>query len=51
MIHHLLLPAFVLAITVIAAVMRLTRSAMLDVLDSDYIKFAQVKGLQDRVVI
>ncbi len=35
MIHHLILPAFVLAITVIAAVMRLTRSAMLEVLDSD----------------
>lgn len=51
MLHHLALPAFVLAITVIAAVMRLTRSAMLDVLDSDYIKFAQVKGLPDRVVI
>ncbi|MFQ6028093.1 MAG: ABC transporter permease [Dehalococcoidia bacterium] len=51
MIHHLILPAFVLAITVIAAVMRLTRSAMLEVLDSDYVKFAQVKGLQDRVVV
>jgi peptide/nickel transport system permease protein len=51
MIHHLILPAFVLAITAIAAVMRLTRSAMLEVLDSDYIKFAHVKGLHDRVVI
>ena len=51
MIHHLLLPAFVLAITVIAAVMRLTRSAILYVLDRAYLQFAQVKGLPDRVVI
>ena len=51
MIHHLILPAFVLAITVIAAVMRLTRSAMLEVLDSDYVKFAQVKGLGERAVV
>ena len=51
MLYHLILPAFVLAITVIAAVMRLTRSAMLEVLDSDYVKFAQVKGLHDRTVI
>ena len=50
-IHHLLLPAFVLAITVIAAVMRLTRSAMLEILDSDFVKFAQVKGLSHRSVI
>ena len=51
MLHHLIMPAFVLAITVIAAVMRLTRSAMLEVLDSDYVKFAQVKGLDDRTVV
>lgn len=31
--------------------MRLTRSAMLEVLDSDYVKFAQVKGLGDRAVV
>lgn len=51
MLHHLILPAFVLATSATAAIMRLARSAMLDVLDSDYIKFAQVKGLHDRVVI
>ncbi len=51
MLHHLIMPAFVLAITVIAAVMRLTRSAMLEVLDSDYVKFAQVKGLGERAVV
>ena len=51
MIKHLLLPSFVLAIAVIAAFMRLGRSAMLEVMDTDYVKFAQVKGLRERVVI
>ncbi len=51
MLLHLILPASVLALSIIAAIMRLGRSAMLDVLDSDYVKFAQVKGLHDRIVI
>ena len=51
MVAHLILPAFVLALAIIAAIMRLARSAMLEVLDSDYVKFAQVKGMSDRVVI
>ena len=51
MVLHLILPAFVLALAIIAAIMRLARSAMLEVLDSDYVKFAQVKGMSDRVVI
>ena len=51
MLLHLVLPAFVLALAIIAAIMRLARSAMLEVLDTDYVKFAQVKGMADRVVI
>ena len=51
MILHVLLPAFVLSLAIIAAIMRLARSAMLEVLDTDYVKFAQVKGMADRVVI
>ncbi len=51
MLLHLILPASVLALAIIAAIMRLARSAMLEVLDSDYVKFAQVKGMSDRVVI
>ena len=51
MLLHLALPAFVLALAIIAAIMRLARSAMLEVLDTDYVKFAQVKGMADRVVI
>ncbi len=51
MLYHLILPAFVLATSVTAAIMRLARSAMLEVLDTDYVKFAQVKGVHDRVVV
>ena len=51
MLLHLILPASVLALAIIAAIMRLARSAMLEVLDSDYVKFAQVKGMSDRIVI
>ena len=51
MIRHLILPASVLALAIIAAIMRLARSAMLEVLDTDYVKFAQVKGMGDRAVI
>ena len=31
--------------------MRLTRSSMLEVLDSEFVKFARIKGLSERVVI
>jgi peptide/nickel transport system permease protein len=48
---HLLLPAFTLGYFTSAAILRLTRSAMLDVLSSDYIKFARLQGLPEPVVI
>ena len=51
LLHHLILPAFVLATAIIAAIMRLARSAMLETLDSDYVKFAQVKGVSHQAVI
>ena len=50
-LKSLILPAFVLALAIVAAIMRLARSAMLEVLDTDYVKFAQVKGMGDRAVI
>src|SRR5881628_3903097 len=43
-IEHLILPAFTLGYFTSAAILRLTRSAMLEVLGSDYIKFARLKG-------
>ena len=48
---HLILPAFTLGYFTSAAILRLTRSAMLEVLDSDYIKFARLKGLPEPVVL
>jgi ABC-type dipeptide/oligopeptide/nickel transport system permease component len=48
---HLVLPAFTLGYFTSAAILRLTRSAMLEVLNSDYIKFARLKGLSERVVL
>ena len=45
------LPAFVLAWSIMAGMMRLGRSSMLEILDSEYIKFARVKGLHERLVL
>ncbi|MBI3954028.1 MAG: ABC transporter permease [Chloroflexi bacterium] len=48
---HLILPAIALGWFPAAAIARLTRSAMLDVLDSDFIKMARVKGVPEQMVI
>lgn len=48
---HLILPAVAIGWYQVAALMRLVRSSMLEVLDSEYIKLARVKGLADRKVI
>src|SRR5262245_3840906 len=48
---HLILPAFTLGYFTSAAILRLTRSSMLEVLGSDYIKFARLKGLSEGVVL
>src|SRR5438876_9061382 len=48
---HLILPAFTLGSFTSAAIMRLTRSAMLEVFGSDHIKFARLKGLHEQVVL
>jgi ABC-type dipeptide/oligopeptide/nickel transport system permease component len=48
---HLIMPAFSLGWVFTAAHMRLTRSAMLEVLGSEYIKLARIKGLSEQLVI
>jgi len=48
--RHLALPASTLAIYQVALLMRLVRAEMLEVLRSDYVKFARARGLPDRVV-
>jgi peptide/nickel transport system permease protein len=50
-IDHFVLPAFTISLFIMAGFMRLTRSSMLEVLDSEYVKFARIKGLSERLVI
>jgi peptide/nickel transport system permease protein len=46
-----IMPAFVLGNAIAGVLMRHTRSAMLQVLDSDYVRTARAKGLLERSVI
>jgi peptide/nickel transport system permease protein len=46
-----IMPAFVLGNAIAAVLMRHTRSAMLSVLESDYVRTARAKGLLERTVI
>ena len=48
---HLILPAIALGWYSAAGIMRMTRSSMVDVLESDYIKMARIKGLPSRSVV
>lgn len=50
-LQNLILPAITLGIRPLAIITQLTRSAMLDVLDQDYIRTAYAKGLSKRTVI
>ena len=50
-IKVMLMPAFVLGTAIAATLMRHTRSAMLSVLKSDYVRTARAKGLRERVVL
>ncbi|HEV8143951.1 MAG TPA: ABC transporter permease [Methylomirabilota bacterium] len=48
---HIVMPAFSLGWFFAAAHMRLTRSSMLEVLGSEYVKLARLKGLPEKLVI
>jgi peptide/nickel transport system permease protein len=48
---HVVLPGITLGWFAVAGLMRLTRSAMLDVLGTEYVKLARIKGLPERRVI
>lgn len=50
-LKNLILPAITLGIRPLAIITQLTRSAMLDVLDQDYIRTAYAKGLSKKVVV
>ena len=47
---HLILPAITLCLFQLTLIMRLVRSEMMEVLRTDYIKFARARGLTDRAV-
>ncbi len=48
--QHLILPAITLSLFQVALVLRLVRSEMLEVLRTDYIKFARARGLTRRAI-
>ncbi|MCL6569639.1 MULTISPECIES: ABC transporter permease [Thermaceae] len=50
-LRHLAMPAGVLAFTLMPNVIRITRTALLDVLTSDYVRTARAKGVPERVVL
>ena len=50
-IKHLILPSVALGTIPMAIIARMTRSAMLEVLEQDYVRTARAKGLAERVVI
>jgi ABC-type dipeptide/oligopeptide/nickel transport system permease component len=50
-INHYIMPVCTLAFFLLPGMMRLIRSSMMDVLDSEYIKLARIKGLPESRVI
>jgi peptide/nickel transport system permease protein len=48
---HLVLPAVALAVTALAIVVKVTRTAMVRELDQDYVVFARARGLSARTVV
>ena len=51
LLHHLILPAAVLAFAEIAVLVRYARRSMLDILGSEYIRTARAKGLNENGVL
>ncbi|MFN8637261.1 MAG: ABC transporter permease [Chloroflexota bacterium] len=50
-LQQMLLPTISLAVFLMAIIMRMTRSTVLEVLGEDYVRTAYAKGLRDRVVL
>jgi peptide/nickel transport system permease protein len=48
---HLILPSVTLALAIVASMIRILRSSMLEVLDQDYIRLARSKGTSEGTVI
>jgi peptide/nickel transport system permease protein len=50
-LRHLFMPVMTLSVVIIALMLKVTRSSMLEVLRQDYVTTARAKGLQEKVVI
>ena len=50
LLHHLVLPSFVLGLSYLAINTRFTRASMIEVMSADYIRTARAKGLSERIV-
>ena len=50
-IINLILPAFCLGYHSTAGILRLTRSSMLDILNTDFVRLARIKGVPERLVV
>ncbi|MGH6926472.1 MAG: ABC transporter permease [Propylenella sp.] len=48
---HYILPAVTMGLTIVAGVVRLLRSSMLEVLDAEYVKLARAKGVSEGAVV
>jgi peptide/nickel transport system permease protein len=49
--QHLVMPAFILSLTFMAMVMRLTRSGFIKQEGMDYVRFARAKGVPERAIV
>ena len=50
-LHHIVLPALVLAAFSVSLLTRFTRSAVLEVVGNDYVRSARAKGIPEHVVV
>ncbi|WP_116133610.1 ABC transporter permease [Tropicimonas sp. IMCC34043] len=50
-VYHLILPSITLALSLSAVLMRNLRSAVINVLDADYVAFAESKGLRSGIIL
>ena len=50
-LHHIVLPALVLAAFSVSLLTRFTRSAVLEVIGNDYVRAARAKGMPERIVV
>ncbi|MGV8856657.1 MAG: ABC transporter permease [Devosia sp.] len=50
-VHHLILPAFTLALSLAAILMRNLRAAIIGVVGAEYVDFARAKGLRPRLIM